>query len=178
MGQIPGLGRRESAQGPTVSHRTPIDQHVRRVGSTCFQLSRGLPKPRGRRHLNVGELNAWGVGCVGDDAILHALEINVASGSLHSPNAGCRKVGRIGQIDPHETREREEVVHHQSVHLVDHQRGAVIQHPGVDGSRIRRVLHLVPKHPIVQVVQYHEVVGVVDVDADVERSDVRMSFGG
>ena len=60
---------------------------------------------------------------------------------------------------------------HQRVHLIDHQGGAVVQHPIVDGARISGAFQLVPKHAIVQIVKSHEVVGIVDVNANVESSD-------
>ncbi len=72
MGQITCLGRMKRAQGPTASHRTSIDQHVRRIGSTGSQLDRGLTEAWSCSHLQIHELVAITIyhGGTGNDAVL------------------------------------------------------------------------------------------------------------
>src|SRR5215475_13533408 len=69
-------------------------------------------------------------------------------------------------------------MYHEGIHLVHHQGGPVVQRPAVDGTRIRGVLHLVPKHAIVQIVQTHEVVRVVDVYANIESPNKQILSNG
>src|SRR5271154_2917018 len=91
-------------QCPNSSLRASNDLNFRWQRTAGFHLHRGHAAIS-RANVHVAELVSRSVGRSDDDAVLHGIQIDIASRSV-STGSPLRRVGRIGQQDTGETGEQ------------------------------------------------------------------------